>query len=296
MNPRLLKTFQSVARHRNITRCAAELHLSQSAVSDQVQALEADLGAKLFLRSRGGLELTPAGEVLITYAEEILSLSQEARAAVASVAGSAGRGLTIGALETIARSKLPEWLTFFRGRHSDVAIRLKVAGSGDLIQQLDTGGIDVAFCFDQGRVDSRLATRLVVKEPLVLITPVAGRSALQNPTLAELGSASFVATEVGCVYRALFERAFVDAGISSPKPAIEAGSIEAIAKLVGTGAGISLAPRLAVADALRRGELSEMPWPGAAQTASLVMVWRRRRVLPPALKLLLSAPADMFGR
>lgn len=296
MNPRLLKTFQTVARTRNITRSAVELHLSQSAVSDQIQALEADLAANLFIRSRRGLELTPAGEALIAYAEEILSLSQDARAAVTSISGSIDGALTIGALQTIASSKLPEWLTKFRSKHPNIAIRLKVAGSGDLIQQLDTGGIDAAFCFDQGNFDNRLARRVIATEPLILITRSNDRFALRSPTLAELGSIPFVVTEVGCVYRALFDQAFADAGILPPKLAMEAGSIEAIAKLVGSGAGMSLVPRLAVADALQRSEINEMRWPGAAQASSLVMVWRRRRVQPPALKLLLAATPAGLGR
>ena len=61
MHPRLLKTFLAVARTRNVTRAAAEVNLAQSSVSDQIQALEAELGANLFTRSRRGLELTPTG-------------------------------------------------------------------------------------------------------------------------------------------------------------------------------------------------------------------------------------------
>ena len=82
MHPRLLKTFLAVARHRNITRAAREVHLAQSSVSDQIQSLENELGVALFIRSRHGLDLTAAGEALKPYAEEILQLAEEARIAV----------------------------------------------------------------------------------------------------------------------------------------------------------------------------------------------------------------------
>ncbi len=73
MNPRQLKTFLAVARHGNFTRAASEANLAQSSLSDQMQALEEELGAPLFERSRQGVTLTPAGDVLRSYAEEILA-------------------------------------------------------------------------------------------------------------------------------------------------------------------------------------------------------------------------------
>jgi DNA-binding transcriptional LysR family regulator len=103
---------------------------------------------------------------------------------------------------------------------------------------------------------------------------------------------SFVATEVGCIYRHLFDKAFAEAGIAAPKLAAEVGSIGMIARLAAAGVGMGLVPRLAVADALDRGEIVEMPWPGSVRAASLVMIWRRRRVQPPALNLLLAAASD----
>src|ERR1700737_3106991 len=65
MYPRLLRTFLAVARSRNITRAAQQIHLAQSSVSDQIQSLETELGTDLFTRSKLGLELTRAGEALM---------------------------------------------------------------------------------------------------------------------------------------------------------------------------------------------------------------------------------------
>lgn len=284
MHPRLLRTFLAVARHLNITRAAQDVHLAQSSVSDQIQALEAELGASLFSRSRQGLRLTPAGEALKPHAEDILALTDDARAAVDVAAGKTGGSVTIGALETIASAKLPRWLSSFRQAHPGIDLHLKVMGSGDLLRGVEAGAIDVAFCFDKGGADERLARRTVSAEPLVLIVPP-GRD-LAPGALASVG---FVATEPGCIYRHLFETALAAMGIDAPKVAVEAGSIGAIVRLVAAGAGIGVVPRLAAADALDRGEIVELPWPGPVGTAVLQMVWRRRRIQQPALKLLLAA-------
>ncbi|MBZ7922261.1 LysR family transcriptional regulator [Ensifer adhaerens] len=291
MHPRLLTTFLAVSRHRNITRAAAEVHLAQSSVSDQIQSLEAELGATLLVRAKAGLELTAAGEALRLYAEEMLALADEARAAVAAAAGQQAGALTIGALETIASAQLAPFLSRFRAAHGDIDLRLTVAGSGDLLRRLETGEIDVAFSFGEGTVDERLVRRVIAAEPIVLIVPPGHAALAKMPTMAELAAADFLITERGCIYRAIADRAFAEAGVS-PRRAAEVGSLAAIARLVAKGAGVALVPRLAVADALARDEIGAVAWPGPTRSVPLSMIWRRRRVQLPALRRLLAAASD----
>ncbi|MBA1144054.1 LysR family transcriptional regulator [Mesorhizobium neociceri] len=295
MHPRLLKTFLAVARHRNITRASREVHLAQSSVSDQIQSLESELGGALFIRSRDGLDLTAAGEALKPYAEEILQLTEEARIAVEATTGTTAATVTVGALETIAAVKLPQWLAAFRVDHPEIGLRLKIAGSDALLRQVEESEIDVAFCFDKGGLDERLARRTISTEPLVLVASADDAAVLRQNDLAALAAMRFVVTETGCVYRHLFDTAFAETGVAAPRLAAEVGSIGAIAGMVASGVGMGLVPRLAVAEALDRGEIVELPWPGSARTASLVMIWRRRRVQPPALKLLLAAASETFA-
>jgi DNA-binding transcriptional LysR family regulator len=296
MHPRLLKTFLAVVGTRSVTRAAEAVHLAQSSVSDQIQALEADLGATLFTRTRAGLELTAAGLALKPVAEDFLRLDGEARAAVQAAAGQASGEVTIGALETIAAARLAPWLPGFQASHPDIHVRLKVAGSGALLQLLDAGEIDAAFCFDTRRAtapDDRLLRRTIAAEPLVLVAaPGQGGT---GHDLAALATRRFVATERGCIYRHMFDTAFAEAGVAAPGLLSEVGSIGAIVRLVVAGAGLALVPRLAVGDALLRGEVVEMPWPGRMRAAPLAVIWRRRRVQPPALAKLLAAVRDTLA-
>jgi len=292
MRPSLLKTFLAVARSRNVTRAAAEVHLAQSTVSDQLQLLEAELRTSLFVRSKTGLDLTPAGEALVAYAEEILALTDEARVAVGAATGQAMSSLAIGALETVASGRMPRWIAAFRANHPNIDLQLKIAGSQELLQAVESGAIDIAFCFDKGELDKRFVKRVVAAEPLVLTAPPAFGSASTSPDLAALAGKSFVATQMGCVYRHIFDRAFGETGIGAPKLAAQVDSIRTIVRLVAAGTGLALLPRLAVVDALDRGEIIAMRWPGPIQTVSLVAIWRRRRVQPPALSQLLALAAD----
>jgi DNA-binding transcriptional LysR family regulator len=294
MHPRLLRTFLAVARSRNITRAAEAVNLAQSSVSDQLQTLEAELGAALFTRSKAGLELTPAGLALKPIAEELLRLDGEGRAAVLAAVGQTSGTLTIGALETIASARLAPWLPGFQASHPGITVRMKVSDSGTLRRLLEDGDIDVAFCFERRDgakdADARLARRTIGAEPLVLVAAPGQVTAPRD--LAALAALRFVATEPGCIYRRMFDTAFAEADMAAPRLAAEVGSVGAIARLVAAGAGLGLVPRLAVSDALGRGDLVELPWPGPAQAAPLAMIWRRRRVQPPALKQLLAAARD----
>jgi len=193
-----------------------EIHLAQSSVSDQIQSLEADLGTTLFIRSKLGLTLTAEGTTLKPYAEEIPALADEARAEVRTTAGHTAGSVTIGALETIASEKLPRWLSDFRSDHPDIGLRIRISGSGQLLRDLENGEIDVAFCFDSGVLDERLAKRTISVEPLVLVAPPEAQLALMGGDLTALASVSFVVTEAGCIYRSMFDETFAEADIAAP--------------------------------------------------------------------------------
>jgi len=289
MTPRLLQTFLAVARCRTATRAASELNLAQSSVSDQIQILEDMLGASLFLRSKQGFRLTAAGEALLPYAQDILTATDDAFAAVKIASLSADRSLVVGALETVAAEILPPLLADLRQRQPELRMRIEVANSGDLMQRLLDGSNDIAFCFRRGELDGRLARRTYAREPLVMIGPPAAEGALASPAdPAALAAEPFITTEPGCIYRHLFDEAWRRAGLMPPRPFAEVGSIDAIVRLVAVGSGHALVPRLAARDALDRGTVAAIPWPGFDPVATLDMVWRRRRVQPPGLTLLLA--------
>lgn len=293
MHLRLLKTFLAVVRSGNVTRAAEQVHLAQSSVSDQIQMLETEVGAELFTRTRQGLVLTQAGEALEPYAEEILALVDEAYVAVETAAGRSGRNLTIGALETIGAARLPQWLGVFQHRQPDAQVKLKIAGSGTLLRDLEQGTLDAVFCFDKGLVDERFAKRALLTEPLVLVAPPGEAGRATATDLESMAARRFITTESGCIYRHMFDQAFARSGMRSPTIAAEVGSITAIGRLVACGVGSALVPRLVVEDMLDQGEIVELPWRTTDSTVSLVLMWRRRRVLSPLLKRFLAAMDEL---
>ncbi|NYZ16232.1 LysR family transcriptional regulator [Azospirillum sp. RWY-5-1] len=288
-----LRTFTAVASALNVTRAAERLHLAQSSVTEQIQALEADLGAILFDRSKRRLRLTDAGRRLLDHATDLLSLADEARSAVAELADQPSGSLTVGGLETLCSSLLPPVLTTFCTAHPAVAVRMAAAGSGELRSGVRAGDIDVAFVFGDGPPEDGVERATVARERLSIIAPpghrLAGRNAVARDDLAD---EPFLVTVTGCVYRRMFDEAFPVAGVGRPRLAGEFGSIGAIRALVAAGLGCALVPECAAAAATG---LTVLPWVGEADHVPVSMLWRRRRVQPPGLRLFLATVRGGIG-
>lgn len=292
MQPRQLKTFLSVAQTLNFSRAAEMVHLAQSSVSDQIQALEADLGVLLFKRTKQGISLTPSGVALQSYASELLALADEARNAVRIADGKAKSKLTIGTLETIAAVRLAGWLSDFQKKHPDIGLNVKVGGSGELHENLDRSEIDVAITFARATADTRVARRALGQEPMVLIArPGSAPSSFHPYDLTDVSNQKLIVTQPGCIYRHMLDEVLQTRGIAIPMAVLEVDSIGTIIRLVSEGVGISLVPRLAAKEAIAKGEVVEVDHLQPLPEAPLQMIWRQRRTQPAALKALLAFQA-----
>ncbi|PKR90244.1 hypothetical protein CXZ10_02315 [Pleomorphomonas diazotrophica] len=291
MQLRHLKAFIAAAQTLNFTRAAEAVHLSQSSVTEQIQALEAEFGVSLFDRSHRRLALTSAGQRLLPYAVELLDLAGEARSAVAMTSAAVSGALAVGGLETLCSTRLPGLLADFGRAHPSVELKLKAADSSGLRNGLMGGELDVAFMFGAPPTVPAIRSEVLADEELLIVLPpghrLAGRATLLSEDLSE---EMFVVTPRGCVYRKMFDEAM--GGLpGEPKRLGEAASIGAILGLVEAGQGCALVPASAVA--ARTSRLVAKPWAGAGSTP-ISMLWRHRRVQSPATAAFLAAVRDHF--
>jgi len=282
MHARQLSTFVAAASTLNFSRAAEMVHLAPSSVSEQIQALEAELGTALFDRSRRALSLTPAGGRFLDYARELLSLWEEARAAVAEVAGETRGAIAIGSLETLAARWLPSILTPFQREYPEITVNVKVSGSGHLKNAVRSGELDLCFTFGAAPADPRLLHRNMGSSEIVAIMPAERAPQKGAPgSLAQLADQPFIVTEVGCIYRQIVEDAFTASGSSRPRIVAEVGSLAAIQNMVGAGLGCAIVPRAALPDA---GSAFAVVPLDEIDAVPITMIWRQRRVQPPAIR------------
>jgi DNA-binding transcriptional LysR family regulator len=175
MDVELARTFLAIVRSRSFVRAADLLNVSQTTVSARIRTLEEQLGRPLFIRSKHGASLTPAGEQFLRYAPSFVQLWQRARQQVAVPSGRRAV-LTIGGELSLWQPWLPEWMRWMRQAAPDVALRVEVGSSGSLMDQVAAGALDVALVYAPGPLPG-VRVELLLEETLVLVTTdAAGRA------------------------------------------------------------------------------------------------------------------------
>jgi DNA-binding transcriptional LysR family regulator len=296
MELRQLATFQAVAASLSFTRAALTLNYAQSSVTAQIQALEDELGVRLFDRLGRRIVLTEAGRRLLVYADQLLALAAEARVAVAGDAEPSGT-LTITASETLTTYRLPRMLRTFRERYSRVRLLLRVVPPGEVVRAVGDGTLDAALVLD-GRDEpytSCIMAEPLHSEPLVVVAcPQHPLASANHVSPADLDGEPMLLTEAGCSYRAQFERVLARAG-ARPASTLEFGSVEAIKQCVMAGMGITVLPRMAVHAELARGELSALRWCEPGFRATTQLLWHKGKWQSPALAAFLATARELLA-
>jgi DNA-binding transcriptional LysR family regulator len=294
MQMKHLRTFVAVASTLNLTRAAEKLRLAQSSVTEQIQALESDIGTKLFDRSKRKWTLTPAGARLLDYASTIIALSDEARGAALDEARKVGGRVAIGGIESLCMERLPALLLKYCSDFPDVQVTLRSGKTVDLHGNLKAGQLDVYFTFGDLPEEPGLRNENVAKEPIVLVGPANHRLAGQpGITLDELAKENFLVTIPGCPVRAAFEKAFARQA-NRPRIVGEFASIAAMRSLAEARAGCALLPGSAAVSTLAAGGVVALAWP-AQQDMPIAMRWRQQRSTPSALQHFLEAARRSFA-
>jgi DNA-binding transcriptional LysR family regulator len=240
MTPDQLITFAAVAEHRNISRAALALHLSQPAVSGQLRQLQDEFGEPLYLRDGRGVRLTPAGEQLASYASRLRDTFRQAYAYRDALRGMEQGTLRIGASTTPASYLLPYLIAGFQRLHPDVTIHTDDGNTADIVGAL--ASFDIALV--EGQVGGDLPPDTAVypwhEDEIVAIMPSAhplAAAGLPAVTLAELSAHALVLREEGSGVRQLIERAFARAG-APMRVALAIAGVEGVKEAVRAGMGV----------------------------------------------------------
>lgn len=258
MNIHDLTVFAAAARLGSVTKAAQSLSTVQSNVTARIRVLESELKVQLFHRTHRGITLTEKGQQLLPYAQQMLSLVENAKAAVSNSRDVRGT-LQIGALQSTASARLPDVLKVYAARYDRVDIGVEIGTSAELIAKVLDSRLDGAFVSgveDHPELD--VVTSFV--EELVIVTPAPYRTLkayLKRSTLPKV-----LVFKIGCHYRQRLERYLSDEGFGLLNP-MEFGTIDGVVGCVAAGLGITMLPRSVVERSARTREVSihELPKP-----------------------------------
>ena len=167
-----LKTFLEVAKRKHFGEASEALFVSQSTVSARIKTLEDNLSVDLFVRERGNIHLTPAGEALITHAKSMLTLWARAKQEIAVPSG-VRETLAIGGLSGLWDITLQDWLYDLSVQHPKIALAADIYGAETLFNRIMDGTLDVAFLYDAPQGVNLVSQQLkTIKLKLVSSEPV----------------------------------------------------------------------------------------------------------------------------
>lgn len=247
-----LRIFRAVAREGSITKAAQTLGYVQSNVTARIQQLEAELKTQLFYRQRG-MVLTPTGEKLLTYAEKIIHLLDEANKSLDDSIDPSGN-LSIGANNTISSLRLPEILSQYHKTYPKVDLSLITSQSEELIYKVLHFQLDGAFVKSLSFSDDNIIKELVFEENLVLI------SSPDYNDIKSLCSKPFLMNTVGCPNRVQLENWLKLNGICTVR-FMEFNNLDSIIEGVIADLGASFVPKSAIERYEERGLLKSFPIP-----------------------------------
>ena len=242
MELRQLEHFVNVADERHFTRAAELLRISQSGLSASIRALEIELGTSLFVRSTRRVELTAAGTAFLVEARRTLASAAAAQNAVAAVRGLVRGRLTVGAEPCLGSVDIPSELARFRAANAGVELRLRYAGSSELMESIAAGKMDVALVVDTGETVPGVRLRPLSRQSLVVLChPDHAFASSGGVTVEDLAAQSLIGFHAGWGAHSLAARAFAAAGFDY-RTSLEVNDVHPLLDLIGHNLGVAVVP------------------------------------------------------
>lgn len=238
MSIRHLRTLLVIAERGSFAAAAREVHLTQSAVSMQMKALEEELGVALFDRSTRPPALTEAGRALLPGAEELVRGYE--RLVRQKEGGEAVEGhLRLGAVPSVITGVLPRAIAALRRRHPGVHVEIAMALSAELVERLTRRKLDAAIVSELGQVPEGFVWSPFAREPLVLIAPLDAPERSAHELLASYPFIRYTRQAwVGRLIDSMLKRRRIQV-----QESMTLDTLEAVTAMVSQGLGVSIVPQ-----------------------------------------------------
>lgn len=263
MELRQLRYFVSIVDHGSLSRAARVLHIAQPALTQQIQQLEAELGAQLLHRSAQGVLATDAGKMFYEHAHAILKQVNDARSSIAQSTTRPSGTVTLGIPPSVSGALALPLLTAVRELYPEISLQLTEELSGNLIEQLKSGRINLAVLFDDGQLTAFVNTPLV-EEDMLFITRTDSRFAAKRAsiTLARAVKAPLILPGMQHGVRPRIEAIARSAGLMLDN-VIEINSVAILKSALLADMGATILPAAPVLGELERGLMAACPVTGS---------------------------------
>lgn len=242
MNRHHLELFKVVAEKKSFSNASEVLHISQPAISQQIQALEEELGVKLFHRTTRKVTLTDEGKLLYKYAIQICNLFVDAEKSLSDYSGVVKGNLTIGASQTIGEYFLPKYIGSFKELYPLVQISIEIFNTQHIVKAVNEQSLDLGLVEGNMETEGLNITPFLDDELFLIVNSTHPLAIQKTVTFDQLTLFPFVLREKGSGTRQIMEDAIVKAGLDLDGLQIimELGNTEAVKSAVEANLGISI--------------------------------------------------------
>ncbi len=286
-----LRTFVAVAEEQHLTRAAERLHISQSAASAHVRAVEEALDNQLFVRTNRNLELTPAGELLLRKARLLLNEAVLFSAFARELRGKTQGQLAVGSSSDLSANRLGEVISELRILHPLVNVDLRVRPSSGTRQGLKSGELDVGVLLDRP-TDSALIYHELTTVQFRVVGPAAWKDRIDGASWDTLASLPWVTpSDSGMAYSAILQELFGARGLVV-NSVISFDNATFARAMVQGGAGLTLVRREHAVEGERAGLMAVSPLVQAEYPLCIAYLASRRA--DPLVKAFVEAAAQVW--
>jgi DNA-binding transcriptional LysR family regulator len=250
LNVGRLRVLREVAARGSFSEAADALSYTQSAVSQAIATLEAELGVRVLERDRPAVRPTPAGAALVDRADAILAQLDAAEEEVAAIAGARGGRLRMASFPTVGATLMPVAIATLSASHPDVELSLAEGEPEEIVPRLRAGEFDLVLVFEFRGVSERLGAGMrrfdLLEDPMRLALPSGHPlAARERIGLGELSGEAWVQTSTASPCARHVVRSCHAAGFE-PNVAFESDDYQTVQGLVAAGVGVALIPELAL--------------------------------------------------
>ncbi|OAS89530.1 MULTISPECIES: LysR family transcriptional regulator [Metabacillus] len=300
MDMRLFEYALEIYKTKSFTKAASNLHIAQPSLSKQIAKLEQELGVYLFDRKPGSVEATPDGLCFVKQAEKILQMRDDLRREILERREGIRGELKIGSTAITGGHILPPLLQIYQEQYQNVCIKLVEESTERLIDLTARGLVDISL-LSLPIEDSRLATKIMLTEPLYLVLPKKTKQWMPEKLKQILASTNLleqyalpIEDFANCPFILLkqgygFRRTVLELcarGKFEPQIAYETSSIETAQSLVGYGLGLTIVPEMIVHRSAQQSSLSYIKL-DTNPTRTLVFTYNKERYLSMNAKALI---------
>ena len=286
MEDHKLRVFCTVAETGSFSKASEIIHLTQPAVSLQIQALEDLYETKLFDRTSSAVNLTTSGEVLYKYAKEILTLYAQAEKDIGEITGLVKGSIAIGASTTIGNYLLPLVISDFKTENPKIKIHLLVGNTKRVVDLLNAGNLDIGLV--EGEIKKyKIISETLISDELMLIVPSEHPWARKKDiSMLDIIKEPFIFREEGSGTRQIIEKYLNKRGITTQKMNVSTilGSTEAIKEAVERGIGIAIVSKWTVRKEIKAGALKPLSFKEGRMLRNFSLIFNKNTVTSYAVE------------